>query len=100
METRPGESARRVARPPDIDPLELDALGAAVRELRARGRFTQASLGKRAGLHHNYVGSIERGEINSTFRILRKVADGLAVPLSELMKRYERQRARAVKTRR
>jgi transcriptional regulator with XRE-family HTH domain len=67
------------------------ALGAAVRELRARRGMSQENLGFAGGLHRNYVGAIERGEINPTLRILLKVCDGLAIPLSELTTVYERQ---------
>ena len=72
----------------------LRALGAAVRELRARRGFSQESLGLRGGLHRNYVGSIERGEQNVTFRVLLKLMTGLHVPLSELVVMYERNRMR------
>lgn len=67
------------------------ALGAAVRELRARRGLSQEHLGFAGGLHWNYVGAIERGEINPTLRILLKVCHGLAIPLSELTTVYERQ---------
>ncbi|MDO8213894.1 helix-turn-helix domain-containing protein [Conexibacter sp. CPCC 206217] len=63
--------------------------GAAVRETRARRGMSQEQLGLYSGLHRNYVGAIERGEINPTFRILRKVATGLNVPLSELIALFE-----------
>ena len=69
------------------------ALGAAVRELRARRWLSQEQLGFRGGLHRNYVGGIERGELNITFRVLLKVCRGLDVPLSELVGIYERNRA-------
>jgi transcriptional regulator with XRE-family HTH domain len=67
-----------------------DALGAAVREIRARRGFSQEGLGFASGLHRNYVGAIERGEINATFRTLLKTRSGLRVPLSELVLVYER----------
>ena len=75
-----------------MDPAELRALGAAVREVRARRGLSQEQLGFAGGLHRNYVGGIERGELNITFRILLKVARGLNVPLSELVGLYERNR--------
>jgi transcriptional regulator with XRE-family HTH domain len=78
--------------PADLDPAELRALGAAVRELRARRGLSQEELGHRAGIHRNYVGGIERGELNITFRVLLKVERGLRVPLSELVGLYERHR--------
>lgn len=69
------------------------ALGRAVRELRARRGLSQEALGERAGLHRNYVGSVERGEINPTLRTLLAVVAGLAVPFGELVQVYERQLA-------
>jgi transcriptional regulator with XRE-family HTH domain len=39
------------------------------------------------------VGGIERGELNITFRLLLKLTRGLNVPLSELVRLYERNRA-------
>jgi len=73
-------------------------LGRAVRELRARRGLTQETLGFESHLpgeaaehlHRNYVGAIERGEVNVTFRILLKLAHGLGVPLSMLIRLYER----------
>jgi transcriptional regulator with XRE-family HTH domain len=67
------------------------ALGRAVRELRARRGFSQEGLGFRAGLHRNYVGAVERGEINPTLKTLLALTAGLAVPLGELVAGYERQ---------
>ena len=69
------------------------ALGRAVRELRARRGLSQEQLGFRCDLHRNYVGAIERGEINPTFRVLLKLAAGLRVPLSELAAMRERHEA-------
>ncbi|HMJ02111.1 MAG TPA: helix-turn-helix transcriptional regulator [Conexibacter sp.] len=64
-------------------------LGAAVRELRACRVLSQEELGFRARLHRNYVGAIERGEINPTFRTLRTLAEGLDVELSSLIRLCE-----------
>lgn len=71
---------------------ELRALGRAVCELRARHGLSQEQLGFRSGLHRNYVGAVERGEVNSTFRILILLVTGLDEPLSELIRLYERNR--------
>lgn len=67
-----------------------DSLGWAVRETRARRRLSQEELGFAAALHRNYVGAVERGEINPTYRVLLKFARGLRVPLSELLELAER----------
>jgi transcriptional regulator with XRE-family HTH domain len=60
------------------------------RELRARRGLSQEELGFCSRLHRNYVGAIERGEINPTFRILISLSRGLSVPLSELLIVFER----------
>jgi transcriptional regulator with XRE-family HTH domain len=63
--------------------------GAAIRELRACRGLSQEELGFRAKLHRNYVGALERGEINPTFKTLRALAGGLDVELSSLIRLYE-----------
>jgi transcriptional regulator with XRE-family HTH domain len=72
---------------------EQRALRRAVREIRARRGWSQEFLGFAAGLHRNYVGAIERGEINATFRTLLRLMAGLRVKLSDLIVIYERQLA-------
>jgi len=67
-----------------------DALGAAVRETRARRGYSQEALADASDLHRNYIGAIERGEINPTFRTLLALTGGLALPLSVLVVLYER----------
>jgi ribosome-binding protein aMBF1 (putative translation factor) len=70
------------------------ALGLAVRGLRGQQGLSQEELGYRADLHRNYVGAIERGEINPTFRVLLKLERGLGVPLAEIMELHNRIRVR------
>jgi transcriptional regulator with XRE-family HTH domain len=67
-----------------------EALGRAVRETRARRGMSQEELGARCDLHRNYVGAIERGEINPTFGSLLRITKGLEVALSGLVLLYER----------
>lgn len=50
--------------PSQPQPLSYRPLSRAVRELRARRGLRQEALGNTAGLHRNYVGAIERGELN------------------------------------
>jgi len=69
------------------------ALGRAVRELRACHGISQEELGYRSGLHRNYVGAIERGELNPTLGVLLRLAAGLGVALSELIALGERRAA-------
>jgi transcriptional regulator with XRE-family HTH domain len=81
---------KRTSRPPIS--AEHVVLGGALRELRARRAITQEELGFRSGQHRNYVGALERGEVNPTFRTLMKISAGLDVPLSALLRLYERRR--------
>lgn len=66
------------------------AFGGAVREWRGRHRLSQEALGNRADLHRNYVGAVERGEVNPTLRITIKLARGLRTRPSELLRLAER----------
>jgi transcriptional regulator with XRE-family HTH domain len=66
------------------------ALGRAVRVTRTQRGISQEELGFRCGPHRNYIGAIERGEINPTFRVLLKLERGLTSPLSELIALVER----------
>jgi len=72
-----------------------DAFGRAVFEARARRGLSQEELGFRGKLHRNYVGAVERGEINPTFKTLLALTRGLDLPLSELVQLYERNIAEA-----
>ena len=65
------------------------ALGRAVRWGRARRGLSQEELGFRARLHRNYVGAIERGEINPTYRVLLKLGEGLCITPSKLLAEAE-----------
>ena len=81
---RGGHPNSRYPFPPD-----LVALGRAVWRLRAERGYTQEHLGFRSRMHRNYVGAIERGEINPTIRVLSRLARGLGVRLSDIVKLYE-----------
>lgn len=93
---QPSPVIRRRGRPaplldPDDHPLLVSvAIGRAVRCLRARLGISQEELGARAGLHRNFVGHVERGEGNSTTRVLVKIVNGLGVPLEDIKAEFER----------
>ena len=74
--------------PPTID-AELRALAAAIREIRARQQLSQERVAAKGGVGRKYVGQIERGEITPSFAALVGIANGLSVPLSELIRVYE-----------
>lgn len=77
-------AARRPTRAKDP---ELVALGRRVRELRERVGKSQETLAHDADrLHWTYVGQIERGERNPTFKNFIRLARGLEVDVSELFR--------------
>ncbi len=66
-----------------------EALGRALRDLRTERGISQEELGYQSGLHRNYVGACERGEINLSFRVLLRLTRALDIRLSDLAGRYE-----------
>jgi transcriptional regulator with XRE-family HTH domain len=66
---------------------ELVALGRRLSELRERAGLTQESLADAAGLHWTYVGQVERGERNLSYKSLLKLARGLGLDPAELVPR-------------
>jgi transcriptional regulator with XRE-family HTH domain len=64
---------------------ELVEFGARLRELRLKADLTQEALADGADLHWTFVGQVERGERNISYRNLRKLATGLGVEARELV---------------
>jgi transcriptional regulator with XRE-family HTH domain len=65
------------------------ALGKAVEELRDEADLTQEQLADRFDSEFPSVGGIERGTSNPTYASLLRVARGLGVELSEIVRRAE-----------
>jgi transcriptional regulator with XRE-family HTH domain len=63
----------------------LSALGGRVRIRRERLSFSQTMLARKAGVHPNVVGRLERGICNPTVLTLLAIAGALRVPLHELV---------------
>lgn len=66
--------------------------GAAMRALREGKALTQEALAERADLHANYVSSVERGERNVSLYNIARIAFGLGVHPSELMRAVDQSR--------
>jgi transcriptional regulator with XRE-family HTH domain len=64
---------------------ELVALGGRLRALREAAGLTQEELADSAGLHRTYVGQIERGGRNLTYKNVLRLARGLGVEPESLM---------------
>lgn len=63
-------------------------LGLRVRLLRVARGWSQEVLAELAGLHRNYVGHVERGEVNVGLENLMRLAVALEVSVGELADRY------------
>jgi transcriptional regulator with XRE-family HTH domain len=63
---------------------ELQLLGAGIKQLRRKHRFTQQELAQRCNIHYQFLGGIERGTENPTLDILGRIARALGVSLPEL----------------
>jgi len=65
-------------------------LGRNVRWLRLKRGWTLEELADRAGMHANYLGDVERGRRNVSVSSLEKIARGLGVEPSALLKGAEK----------
>ncbi len=65
------------------------ALGRAVRDLRTTRGISQEDLAHLSGMHRTYLGGIERGERNLSYANLKRLAQALDVPASDLLARAE-----------
>ena len=63
----------------------MDRVGDKVRELRKARRWSQQRLGDEAGVTAQTVWNLETGRHVPETTTLLKIADGLGVPLSELL---------------
>jgi transcriptional regulator with XRE-family HTH domain len=64
----------------------LVVFGEAIRTRRNQLGLSQEDLAERSGLHRNYIGGIERGERNVALKNILKLAHGLDILPSELIK--------------
>jgi len=61
-------------------------LGEALRAYRKRAGLTQEKLAEKAGLHHNFIGEVERGNMETSVTSLLKIAKALNVRVVELVR--------------
>lgn len=62
------------------------AISRAIRERRVNLGVSQEELGNRADLHRTYISDIEAGRRNLSLRSLFRIASGLGLSVSDLLK--------------
>lgn len=75
---------QRTQTPPLTPPL-AQRLGRRIRLLRVQRDWSQEDLAERAGLHRNYIGHVERGELNISVVQLTKIAQAFGVRVGVLV---------------
>ena len=64
----------------------LVKFGNKIRSERLKKNLSQEAFADVVGVHRTYIGMIERAEKNITLLNIKKLADGLGISVSELMK--------------
>ncbi len=60
-------------------------LGKRIRQLRMSRGWSQEVLAELAGLHRNYIGHVERVEVNAGLMNLEKIAQAFEISVQELL---------------
>lgn len=62
-------------------------IGDRIKKNRNRLGLTQEQLSEKCGLHHTYIGQLERGEKNATLESIEKVVQGLDISFETLFEK-------------
>jgi transcriptional regulator with XRE-family HTH domain len=68
------------------DPDYRELLGKRIRKFRERRGWSQEEFAHSCEINRSYMGRIERGELNLTLETTKKVAKGLGISVSALLK--------------
>lgn len=68
----------------DVRAAEFAATGARIRAARAKRRLTQEQVATRAGVSRSLLSAVERGESGMSAQVYNRIADALAIPMSDL----------------
>ena len=60
-------------------------LGDKIRSCRKQVGFTQEQLAEKSDLHHNFIGEVERGNMETSLTSLLKIAKALKVRVRDLV---------------
>lgn len=62
----------------------IQQVGQRIRQLRTEAGMTQALLAEKSGISNEFISRVERGLAAPSLLSLRRIADGLAIPIGEL----------------
>lgn len=62
------------------------AFGDAIRAYRKQAGLTQERLAERADMHHNFIGEVERGNMECSLTFMVKIAAALGVRVRDLVR--------------
>jgi transcriptional regulator with XRE-family HTH domain len=62
------------------------AFGDAIRGYRKKAGLTQEGLAERADMHHNFIGEVERGNMECSLTSMVKIAGALGVRVRDLVR--------------
>jgi transcriptional regulator with XRE-family HTH domain len=60
-------------------------LGDKIREYRKRAGLTQEQLAEKADLHHNFIGEVERGNMETSLTSMLKISKALGIRVRDLV---------------
>ena len=66
-------------------PYHRRVVGNKIREYRNQAGLTQAELAEKADLHHNFIGEVERGNMETSLTSMLKIARALGVRVRDLV---------------
>lgn len=61
-------------------------LGERIAELRKTKGYTQVTFSEKSGIHRAALAKIEKGRVNPTIIVLKRIAEYLSIDLDELVK--------------
>ena len=68
-----------------IRPQHRRIVGERIRTIRNGVTLTQEKLAEKADVHHNFIGEIERGNMNVSLDTLVKIARALGVKVKDII---------------
>ena len=66
-------------------PYHRRVLGEKIRGYRKEAALTQEKLAEKADLHHNFIGEVERGNMEISLTSLLKIAKALKIRVRDLV---------------